>query len=263
MSKRKQLTLAILLACAAPAYAQDADELARKLSNPVAAMISVPFQYNYDEAIGPAEGHRHLLNIQPVIPASIGEDWNLISRVIVPVLAQDDVFGPSGGQSGLGDVVASFFFSPKAPTAGGVTWGIGPVFMLPTATDDLLGGEKWGAGPTAVVLKQSGPWTVGALVNHIESFAGSDTRGDVSATYFQPFLSRALGQGRTFGIGIESTYNWETEDWNVPVNLSYSKVTRWGNQLVSLAGGVRGYLETPGEGPDWGLRFTVTLLYPR
>jgi hypothetical protein len=256
MSTCKQLTLAILLACAAPAYAQDADELARKLSNPVAAMISVPFQYNYDEAIGPAEGHRHLLNIQPVIPASIGEDWNLISRVI-------DVFGPSGSQSGLGDVVASFFFSPKAPTAGGVTWGIGPVFMLPTATDDLLGGEKWGAGPTAVVLKQSGPWTVGALVNHIESFAGSDTRGDVSATYFQPFLSRALGQGQTFGIGMESTYNWETEDWNGPVNLSYSKVTRWGNQMVSLAGGVRGYLETPGEGPDWGLRFTITLLYPR
>lgn len=262
-STHGKLALTVLLTCSAPTYAQNADELAKKLSNPVASLISVPFQLNFDDGVGPDEGQRTTLNIQPVIPTSISEDWNLISRVIVPVVSQDDVFGASGSQFGLGDVVASFFFSPKAPTAGGFVWGIGPALLLPTATDDLLGGEKWAIGPTAVVLRQSGAWTVGALTNHLESVAGSDSRADVSSTLLQPFVARALGQGRTLSVNLESTYNWDTHDWNVPLNIGYSKVTRWGSQLVSLQGGVRAYLTTPGEGPDWGVRFTATLLYPR
>lgn len=251
-----------------PAGAQDhaaqADELARKLSNPVASLISVPFQYNFDSSYGAEDGYKNTLNIQPVVPASIGEDWNLITRVILPVVYQDDVFGDSGSQFGLGDTTPTLFFSPKAPTQGGLIWGVGPVFLLPTATDDLLGGEKWGVGPSVVMLEQTaGGMTYGVLANHLWSVAGDDDRADISNTFLQPFISKALGKGRTLTFNTESSYNWKDNQWTVPLNLGYSKVTRWGRQLVSLQGGVRVYLEAPEGGPEWGLRFVVTLLYPR
>ena len=157
---------------------------------------------------------------------------------------------------GAGTAVAWF--------AGGWTWGVGPVFLLPTATDDFLGTEKWGAGPTAVALRQTASgWSYGLLFNHIWSFAGSDDRQDVNATFLQPFVSKSLGQGRTLSFGIESTKDWENDQWTVPLNVGYSKVSRIGKQLVSYAGGVRVYLDAPDTGPDWGARFTITLLFPK
>lgn len=247
------------------AHAQDADQLAKQLSNPIASLTSVPMQFNYDDGVGPLDdGDRFFLNVQPVIPVSIGEDWNMISRTIVPVVSQNDVFPGAGSQFGLGDTVQSLFFSPKALTASGWTWGLGPVLLLPTATDELLGGEKWGAGPTGVALRQTTTgWTYGVLANHIWSFAGDDDRSDISATYLQPFLARSLGKGKTISMALESTYDWENEQWTVPLNLGYSKVSRIGKQLVSYQGGVRYYLEAPDSGAEWGLRFTFTLLYPK
>jgi len=140
-----------------PAWAQDADALAKKLSNPVAALISVPFQYNYDDGYANG-GYRHTLNIQPVAPFAISEEWNVISRTILPVAYQKDVI-PGTDQAGLGDVTQSFFFSPKETGPSGVVWGIGPALLLPTGTDDL-GADTWGAGPTFVLLKRTraGPW---------------------------------------------------------------------------------------------------------
>jgi hypothetical protein len=247
------------------ACAQDADALARQLSNPIASLTSVPLQLNYDDGLGLFDdGYKVYLNVQPVVPVSIGEHWNLISRTILPVVYQEDVFPGEGSQFGLGDAVQSLFFSPKALTKGGWTWGLGPVFLIPTATDDLLGGEKWGGGPTGVALRQTpAGWTYGLLFNHLWSFAGDSNRADVNATFLQPFVAKGLGQGRTVSVACESTYDWEREQWTLPLNAVYSKVDRIGKQLVSCQGGVRYYLDAPDGGPQWGLRLTFTLLYPR
>ncbi len=259
--------IAVLL-CTSAVSAQEAGhdsaDLAKKLNNPVAAMISVPFQFNYDSQIGPErDGERIQLNFQPVIPVSLNDDWNMISRTILPIIDQDDIFPGAGSQFGLGDITQSLFFSPTHPSASGITWGLGPVFLVPTGTDELLSAEKWGAGPTLVVLRQSGGWTYGALMNHIWSFAGDANRNDVSATFLQPFINFTTHDAWTFGVNAESSYDWEAEQWSVPVNFSVSKLVRFSHQPVSLGGALRYWADSTDGGPHgFGARATITFLFP-
>lgn len=270
MLKKKGLaTLAAILLSvpliAPQAFAEgEADELAKQLANPVAALSSLPFQFNYDTNIGPDDdGRRVTLNIQPVVPFELNDRWNLISRTILPVIDQKDIFPGAGSQTGLGDTVQSLFFSPR-PAPGGAIWGVGPVFLLPTATDDLLGTEKWGAGPTGVLLKQTGPLTYGILANHIESFAGASSRADVSATYFNPFLSTRFEGGWTLGTQLEHTLDHENDADTGQVSVFLSKVTQVGPQMVSFGVIPKYWYKDSASSPEgFALRLNVTLLFPR
>jgi hypothetical protein len=261
---RVPLAAFALLPLVQPAAAQQAaTDLAKKLANPVADLISVPFQLNYNQGFGDGDGEQTYLNFQPVIPISISRDWNVISRTILPIVSQDDVLPGEGSQFGFGATTQSFFFSPKQPTRFGLIWGVGPVFLIPTATDDIAT-DQWGAGLTAVGLRQSGPWTVGALGNHIWSISGDDEDGDISSTFLQPFLSYTTPKATSFTLNTESTYDWENERWSVPINAVVAQVVRIGGRPVQLGLGARYWLDAPEGGPDgWGARAQVTLLFPR
>ena len=257
----------IALLSAAPARAQDDQqmELAKKLANPVASLISVPLQYNYDKYGGRNEDASvSTLNIQPVIPFSLGKDWSLITRTILPLIDKHGFPLKDMNKSGLGDITASQFFSPKSPTAGGWIWGVGPVELLPTATDNALGSEKWGIGPTAVVLKQQGGWTVGFLGNHIWSVTGDNDRAYVNATFLEPFVSYTTKTKTTIGLNTESTYDWNSKDWSVPVNAQVAQRFKIGPQILQLSVGGRYWAAAPDNGPDgWGVRVQLTFVFPK
>ncbi|MBB4122434.1 hypothetical protein GGR30_002366 [Martelella radicis] len=182
----------------------------------------------------------------------------------MPVTWQRETAGRSGTQFGLGDTVQSFFLSPKDPSESGITWGAGPVFLYPTATDDLMGLSKWGAGPTAAVLDITGPWTVGILANHIWSFAGDDARRDVNATFLQPFLTYTTESAWSFGLNTETTYDWLADSWAVPVNATVGKLVVLGDQPVNFQVGLRYWAESPAGGPGgFGARFVMNFVFPK
>jgi hypothetical protein len=258
--------LAALVLSASSAFAQaSGEDLAKKLSNPVASLISLPFQSNWDRGIGLLDrGTRYTLNVQPVIPFEITPHWNMISRTITPIIRQNEIGRGTGVQLGIGDIVQSLFFSPVEPGPGGIIWGAGPVFLVPTGSDPLLSASQWGAGPTAVVLKQSGPWTIGVLGNHIWSFAETRTNAPaVNVSYVNPFINYTTSDQWTFGLAAEATYDWQRDKLTMPVVTTVSKLVMFGKQPVSFTLGGKYYAITPENGPKgFGARASVVFLFP-
>lgn len=252
-----------LTACLQSMAQQSAEELAKKLSNPIASLISVPLQNNTDYGIGQYNGTRNTLNIQPVVPISLTAKLNLITRVVLPVTTQYNITGAGTKQSGLSDAVLSGFFSP-ANSKNGFTWGAGPVLLLPVATNDFLGTKKFGIGPTAVALKQTGGWTVGGLVNQIWSVAGNSERPDVSQMFLQPFVSYNFKSGAGIGGNSEITSNWKTNKTTAFLNLTATAVTKFGKQTMQFAVGPRIPIAAPsGAKPDFGWRAVLVFLFPK
>jgi hypothetical protein len=254
-----------IAASASVARADDAEELAKKLSNPVADLISIPFQFNYNGGIGPQEnGSQWYVNVQPVIPITLNDNWNLISRTILPIIYQNDVFPGAGQQFGTGDITQSFFLSPSQPWHG-IIWGIGPVFGIPTASDDLLGSDKFSVGPTGVALWQGSGWTIGALANQLWSVAGPSGGEEVNATFLQPFISYTTHDAWSFTLNTESTYNWTAHEWSVPINAQVAKIVKFGKLPVQLFAGIRYWAASPDDaGPTgWGARWGLTVLLPK
>lgn len=243
----------------APAKGGDAQALADKLANPVAAMISVPFQNNLNYGIGPYNGSKYTINIQPVIPIKLSDKLNLITRTILPVVDQRDITGENTHQFGLSDATITGFF---APASKGIIWGIGPAFLVPTATNKLLGTEKFGVGPSALVLHQGKGLTLGFLANQIWSVAGNEDRADFNQLFFQPFLNHSFKSGASLGANLEITQNWEGKTTMVSFNPSVGAITKLGTQPVQFALMPLIPLIGPSEiKPDWGLRAVLTFIF--
>jgi hypothetical protein len=259
------LVLLLVMACLPGlARAQDDAELARKTQNPVADLISVPFQNNINFGVGPGDDVQYILNIQPVIPFRLTQDWNLISRTIVPLIYQPELAPGFGDVFGLGDIQQSLFLSPARP--GQLIWGVGPIFQFPSATDDALGQGKWGAGPTAVALSMYGPWVFGALINNVWSFAGESDRPDVNQMLIQPFVNYNLPDAWYVGSVPIITANWEADSdnrWTVPLGISVGKIVRLGKLPVNAQVGGYYNVVRPDHAAEWQLRIQVQFLFPR
>jgi hypothetical protein len=257
---RTSLSLIATLLLPLHAAAQSADDLAKQTQNPVASLISVPLQSNWDFGLGDRDAVGTLLNVQPVMPFGINKTTNIILRVIMPLTSQP---GPTDIRiNGLADIVATVFFSPQK--TGRIIWGAGPVFLLPAATNRSLGSEKFGIGPSVVALAQPGPWTVGVLYNQIWSVSGANDRDDVSSMYLQPFANYNLGGGLSAGVSVEATANYEADEtWTAPLLFNISKVTHLGKRPVSFAAAAGPTIASPDGGASWRFRLSATFLFPR
>ncbi len=269
MMLKKKLTLfafcLVTLLIAAPLWAaeQDSEELAKAAQNPIANMISVPFQNNLNFNYGPQGSPQNILNIQPVIPVELSSDWNLITRTIMPVVSQP-AFGPrQDSQFGLGDTQFSAFFSPAK--SGKIIWGVGPIAQLPTHTDSRLGSPLWGLGPTAVALRIDGDWVYGGLINNVWSLGGSGSKA-YNNFLLQPFVNYNFGKTGTYLVSAPIlTANWKTGDWVVPLGGGMGQIFRVFGKLP-VNSSLQAYYNVAHPenlGPEWTLRFQVQFLFPK
>jgi hypothetical protein len=252
------------------AFAQEQHEastsdLAKAAQNPIADMISVPFQNNFNFHVGPHDQLQDVLNIQPVIPITLDRDWNLITRWVTPVISQPPLTVTGDREFGLGDINPSFFFSPKQPTHG-IIWGIGPTFVFPTGTDKTLTQGKYSVGPTFVALTIQGPWVLGVLVNNVWSFAGRSNRAPVNQMLLQPFVNYNLPGGWYLTSSPIITADWEASDgdrWTVPVGGGFGRVFKIDKQAINAQLAAYYNVARPSGAADWQVRAQVQLLFPK
>jgi hypothetical protein len=264
--KNKPIKLALcgILLGSQTLCAQSAEELAKAAQNPIANMISLPFQNNTNIGIGANDETQNIMNIQPVWPFSINDEWNLITRTIVPIVSQPDVFTGEGRVNGIGDATFTAFLSPK--DSGDITWGAGPVFLLPTATDDALGSDKWGAGISAVALMMPGKWVIGSLVSNVWSVGGSGEQ-DINLFTWQYFINYNMDNGWYLTTAPIITANWEADSdhrWTVPFGGGFGKLFKIGNQPVNAQISAYNNVITPDDyGAEWQVRAMVQFLFPK
>ena len=270
------LLLAVWSSRAMGQQEQSTEELAKKTQNPVADLISVPLQNNWNFGAGFHHDRTiYVLNIQPVIPVNVNDEWNVITRVIMPVINQPALFPGSNGATGLGDINPTFFFSPAKP--GELIWGIGPTLTLPTATDRRLGSGKWSMGPAGVALTMQGHWVFGALLNNQWSVGGWGDK-PVNALVMQPFVNYNLPDGWYLTSGPILTADWKADKagdiWTVPLGGGVGKLFRLGQMLpleghpiaklpINIQLAAYGNVAKPEFGPAWQLRFQIQFLFPK
>ncbi len=259
------LTAALL--AATPAHAElSAEELAKLAQNPVGNLVSVPFQNNTNLNFGPQKGTQNVLNIQPVIPISVNDEWNVITRTILPVISMPSLYPGDDRTNGLGDTVLTAFLSPAKPRHW--IWGAGPVLQIPTNTDSELGNKNWGLGPSVVVLRleKGNPWVYGALVNNIWSLSDSGTGGSYNNGLIQPFVNYNFDGGFYLTSAPIITANWKAESsqrWTVPVGGGVGKIFHLGKLPVNTQLSAYYNVVTPDDGPNWQIRAQVQLMFPK
>jgi len=260
------LALATALLTAGLARAEmSAEELAKLAQNPVGNLISLPFQNNTNFNVGPLSGTQNILNIQPVIPISVNKDWNIITRTILPVVSMPSLAVGEDRTNGLGDTTFTAFLSPAQPD--GLIWGAGPVFQLPTDTNDL-GNKNWGMGASAVVLKleKGNPWVYGVLVNNVWSFSSDKRGGAYNALLAQPFLNYNLPGGTYLTSSPVITANWKAasdQRWTVPLGLGIGHIFHLGKLPVNAQFGGYYNVVHPDNEANWQVRLQVQLMFPK
>jgi len=257
--------LGLFFVMSSPAWAAESNEaLAKAAQNPVANLISVPFQDNINFNVGPLEKTQNVLNIQPVIPVSLGPDWNLITRTILPIISQPAFFPGEGRTNGIGDTQFTAFLSPASTR--GLIWGAGPIVQLPTHNDEVLGNDRWGLGPSVVALYIGRRWVYGALANNLWSVSSSRSDPSYNKFLLQPFLNYNFADGLYLTSAPIITADWKAdsdERWTVPLGGGVGKIVRFGKLPVNFQTQVFRNIEKPEYGPNWTWRLQAQLLFPK
>lgn len=256
-------SLALFITWSGVAAQEDDKELAKKTQNPVSDLISLPFQNNFNIGLGPDDDVQWVLNIQPVWPFQRGR-VNYINRTIAPVIYQPEIAPGTGSEFGFGDINHTTWLSPAKQSK--FIWGLGPVILLPTATDDVLGSDQWGLGPSFVGLTMPGNWVVGGLVNNVWSVAGDDDEPEVNFLTFQYFANYNFDRGWYLTFAPIITADWEApsdQRWIVPVGGGFGKISRIGKMPINHSYQLYYNVEHPDIGPDWQFRFQLQLLFPK